>query len=118
TDEQYHTPMMDFVEYAMKRIPDRSVVLFRFTKDCDVHQEPVYNTDVCWPDDARVIRAQDLGARDGELLRYYALRQPDRTYFLFDRATGSVVPLGNAVQAAKLLYVPLDLSQQATADIR
>jgi len=61
-------------------------VLFRFVKGDDHHQEPVYNVDVAWPDDAPIIHAHDLGeARNQEIFRYYAERQPDRRFFLFVR---------------------------------
>src|SRR5215469_18844576 len=63
-----------------------AVVLFRASPRSDFFEEPVYNTDVAWPDDAPIIRAHDLGARDVELVRYYAARQPARTFYVFNRA--------------------------------
>jgi hypothetical protein len=54
-----------------------------------VHAEPVYNVDVAWPDDARVIRAHDLGPeRDRALFAYYARVSPDRAVYVYDRAKG------------------------------
>jgi hypothetical protein len=64
------------------------------------HDEPVFNTDVAWPDDAAIIRAQDLGDRDIELYRYYAARQPDRHIYLFDRGLGRLSYLGTAAEVA------------------
>ena len=62
-----------------------AVVLFRYAPPADSLQEPVYNIDVPWPDDAPIIRAHDLGARDRELIAYYAARQPWRHLYLYDR---------------------------------
>lgn len=118
SDEPYRTPLLDRVEQAMAEIPGPAVVFFRFTDRCNVHEEPVYNLDATWPDDAPIIRAQDLGPRNGELLRYYAERQPGRTYYMMDRYTGILLQLGNAQEAAVAMHVPLDLPRTATADLR
>jgi hypothetical protein len=81
-----------------------AVVLFHFDPERDTpHVEPVYNTGVAWPDDAPVIRAHDLGPRDGELIRYYAGRQPGRVYYLFDRKDGTFTRLGTATDAERAL---------------
>lgn len=73
---------------ALAKLSGRAVVLFRYTPGTtSPHVEPVYNADVAWPDDARVVRAHDRGpAANAELLRYYAARQPDRAAYLVDRA--------------------------------
>lgn len=118
SDEPYRTPFLDYTQRVLAQIPAPAVVLFRFSPGCNVHEEPVYNTDVTWPDDAPIIRAQDLGRRDGALLRYYALRQPDRSFYIIDRRTGMVVPLGNAVEAAGTLHVSLNLPPDVVADVR
>jgi 4-amino-4-deoxy-L-arabinose transferase-like glycosyltransferase len=117
-DEPYRTPLLDHVERSLAEIPGPAVVFFHFSRNCNVHEEPVYNMSAAWPDDARIIRAQDLGPRNGELLRYYAIRQPERTYYIMDRQSGILLPLGNAAQAAFALHVPLDLPDIATADVR
>jgi len=59
-----------------------AVVLFRYAPGKDnPHIEPVYNTDVAWPDDAPVIRAHDLGPRRNiEIFRYY----PERAFYSCD----------------------------------
>ena len=106
-DEIYRTPLLDYTREAMAQIPAPAVVLFRFNRSSNTFEEPVYNLDVAEPDDAPIIRAHDLGARDGELLRYYAQRQPSRTFWLFDRGTGNVFELGTADQAARALNVSL-----------
>ncbi|MDB5301841.1 MAG: hypothetical protein JWO87_3504, partial [Phycisphaerales bacterium] len=61
-------------------------------------EEPVYNTDVAWPDDAPVIRAHDLGdARNREIYAYYARTQPECMFYRFDpQATPSLKELGRA----------------------
>jgi hypothetical protein len=46
----------------------------------------VYNVDVAWPDDALIIRAHDLGARDVEIIEYYGRAQPQRNVYVVDRA--------------------------------
>lgn len=80
-----------------------ALVLFHFTPGVDNPQiEPVYNTDVAWSDDAEVIRAHDLGnARNPEIIRYYAQRQPQRAVYRFDRAADAApVFLGYAKDLA------------------
>jgi hypothetical protein len=77
-------------------------VLFRYTSGTSSpHEEPVYNVDVTWPVDARIIRAHDLGDRNVELFRYYADRQPERNVYRFDRATGELTFLGKAADLAR-----------------
>jgi hypothetical protein len=118
SDEPYRTPLLDHVESALAEIQPPAVVFFRFTPGCNVHEEPVYNLQTTWPDDAPIVRAQDLGPRNGELLRYYAARQPDRSYYIMDRRSGILLPLGDAAQAAAALQAPFDLPRTATADLR
>lgn len=118
TDEPYGTPLLDHVEKTLARVPAPAVVFFHFAPGCNVQEEPVYNLAMPQPDDAPIIRAQDLGARDGQLIRYYALRQPERTFYMLDRRSGRIFQLGNAIEAAATLHVPLDLPESATADVR
>src|SRR5205823_198629 len=63
-----------------------AVVLFRFHPGDNPVEDPVYNDDVIWPDDAPIIRAHDLGPRNIEIARYYATHQPWRKFYLLDRA--------------------------------
>jgi hypothetical protein len=89
--------------------PGRAVVLFRFVDKNRTEEEPVHNETVLWPDDAQVIRAQDLGHRDIELFRYYAKIQPDRVAFIFDRGNDTIHRLGRVdVLAARGAYNPTD----------
>jgi hypothetical protein len=78
-----------------------AIVLFRYVSD-EWLDDPVYNWDVTWPDDAPIIRANDLGARrDRELFEYYARIQPDRTVYVYDQGRRSLELLGNVVDLAK-----------------
>jgi len=77
--------------------------LFKFDPSWNVTYEPVYNWQVVWPDDARVVRAHDLGAqRDLELYRYYAQREPARRVYRYDLKDRSLVFLGTAGELAAL----------------
>jgi hypothetical protein len=88
-------PLMQFVRNELPNASDlqnhRAIILVRWRlgggKWQNVQEEPVYNTQTAWPDDAPVIFVHDLGAaRNQELFRYYAQRQPDRLVFRLDRA--------------------------------
>lgn len=73
-----------------------AVVLFRFAPNSPPAIEPVYNTDVPWPDDAPIIRAHDRGDRNIEIFSYYSAIQPERTFYRYDRQDGSLTYLGVA----------------------
>jgi hypothetical protein len=64
-----------------------AVVFFKYDPRRNLNEEPVYNTDTAWPDDAPVIRLHDLGPMNAEAIRYYAERQPDRVFYWYDEAT-------------------------------
>jgi hypothetical protein len=107
-----------FVEFAELKVVDENlqrlpvtpaVVLFRFDPSiCSFHQEPVYNVDTAWPDDAPVVRAHDLYMpQDAKLVEYYAQRQPDRVFYIYDRGAAlrgrnPLSPLGTARQLSDL----------------
>jgi hypothetical protein len=82
---------------------ERAIVLFKFDPKGNWKAEPVYNTDVAWPDDAEVIRAHDLGNRDGELIEYYGRLQPERTLFIWDTAADEVRRIGTVGQLRQSL---------------
>lgn len=70
-----------------------AVVLFRFDPRIEsFHDDPVYNDSVAFPDDALVVRARDFGPKKNrDIIRYYARRQPDRVFYIYDpdaRAAG------------------------------
>jgi hypothetical protein len=68
-----------------------AIVLFRFDPaTANTQFEPVYNADVAWPDDARVIRAHDLGhAANARLFAYYPAREPGRRVYRYDRSAAA-----------------------------
>jgi hypothetical protein len=76
-----------------------AVVLFTYTPGDNVIEEPVYNNTAAWPDDQPIVRAHDLGdARNVEIFRYYAARQPERSFYRFDRSR-NLTYLGTAREA-------------------
>lgn len=79
-----------------------ALVLYRFSRK-NVNDEPVYNIEAPWPDDARIIRAHDLGARDAEIIEYYGRVQPERNVYFVDRADLQVHSLGTARELAARL---------------
>ncbi len=75
-------------------------MLFRYDSASDVHEEPVYNIDAAWPDDAPIVRAQDLRERNPEIFRYYAQHGPPRYFYCYDRTTMTLTPMGWAADLA------------------
>lgn len=87
SDETFPSPILRYVnEYLPYRedLQKPAVVLFTYHAGGKFSEEPVYNTDVAWPDDAPIIRAHDLGARNQEIFNYYARVKPDVTFYQFD----------------------------------
>jgi len=78
-----------------------AIVLFRVDQKTNPSFEPVYNSDVAWPDDAAIIHAHDRGADNLKLYRYYAARQPWREVYLYDRPTKTLRDLGNVKALAE-----------------
>jgi len=79
-----------------------AVVLFTYRFGDALVDEPVYNTDVAWPDDATVIYAHDLRERNREIFDYYARTQPQRHFYRFDLgATPAIEYLGRADQLGR-----------------
>ncbi len=101
--DDYARPTMVFAAKDLPRLVNPpAIVLFRFARGANFHEEPVYNIDSANPDDAPIIRAHDLGVeRDRELFDYYARRQPQRTVYLFDRSTRQLVELGKVADLAR-----------------
>ena len=102
-DDGYPLPAVTFAEKIMPRlIKPPAIVMFHYAPGGNFHDEPVYNTDVVNPDDAPIIRAQDLGPqRNRQLYDYYAKRQPNRVVHHFIRATGKLTTLGNVADVAR-----------------
>ena len=88
---------------------ERAIVLFKFDPNGNWKAEPVYNTDVAWPDDAEVIRAHDLGDRDRELIDYYGKLQPERALFIWDPARDEVRRVGSVGQLRQSLQSGVSL---------
>jgi hypothetical protein len=102
-DHFAHAPYLADINAKLSQLDHvPAVVLFKYeSKRTDVHEEPVYNIDTAWPDDAPVIRAQDLGERrDREIFDYYAKRQPQRYFYRYNRTTAELTPLGWAKDLA------------------
>ncbi|HEY1922967.1 MAG TPA: glycosyltransferase family 39 protein [Tepidisphaeraceae bacterium] len=83
---------------ALAQLPRRpSLVMFRFNPKINTyHAEPVFNSDVTWPDDALIVRARDLGDnRNIDLYRYYMDLHQNRDVYLYDRGTRELKSLGS-----------------------
>jgi hypothetical protein len=86
-DDFFHLPpsRLIAVKDQLNRAQSPAIVLFRYNAPDDGSQEPVYNSDVAWPDEATIIRAHDLGvSRDRELVSYYAHCGPVRSLYIYD----------------------------------
>lgn len=93
-DEFFQPGELNAVTDALGTITDKqAVVLFRFGRNSNPEAEPVYNFQTAYPDNAKIIRAHDLGERNIELYRYYARIEPSRMVYLFDRETGKLTRL-------------------------
>jgi hypothetical protein len=90
---------------ANPHITRPALVFVKFTPlpGQNVHAEPVYNWDAPRIDDNPIIFAHNLGARNIELVRYYAERQPERHVYYYDRMTRSIAPAGTVVDELKRL---------------
>jgi hypothetical protein len=99
-DDMFDAPLLHAVDAKLSGLTDPSVVLFAYSAARNVDEEPVYNADVAWPDDARIIRAHDLGDRNSEIFRYYADLQPQRRFYRFDEKDYSLAYLGTARELA------------------
>jgi hypothetical protein len=93
-----------------------AVVLFRYRPGGNYHDEPVYNDDVAWPDDAPIIRAHDLGPRTRQIIEYYGRLQPGRQFYRYDRGSGTLTPLGTAAELVRTL--PSTHPAPATQDVK
>src|ERR1043165_1899166 len=83
-DEAFSPRLLRSVDDWAAQIRGRAVVLFRFSSNRRLDEEPVYNVASVWPDDAQIVRAHDRGERNGEIYRYYAQLQSDRAFYLYD----------------------------------
>jgi hypothetical protein len=101
-DQWFDAPLLRGVDAALAGIGKRpAIVLFTYDPERSIHEEPVYNAGVAWPDDAEVIRAHDLGGRNGELFAYYAARSPGREVYRFDERDQKLTDLGNVAELSR-----------------
>ena len=102
TDETFPSPLMRVVHDLVDRYNGPpALVLFPYKPGDPLYEEPVYNTQTAWPDDARVVLAHDLGpVRDREIFAYYARTPLGRLVYRFDRNAArpedKLVELGDA----------------------
>jgi hypothetical protein len=89
------------LDTQLERLGGPCIVLFRPSNDERATSLPVYNVETAWPDDARVIRANDLGPRNVELFRYYAARSPRRMVYRYDQNDDSIHELGWANELSR-----------------
>jgi hypothetical protein len=99
-DDLFDAPLLRAADAKLAALTDPSIVLFVYNPVRNVDEEPVYNSDVAWPDDAPVIRANDLGLQNPQLFRYFADRQPQRRIYRFNEADYSLTYLGTAQELA------------------
>ena len=99
-DEDFSAPFLLDIYQKLDDIHEPAVVLFRYVGGGDCDEEPVYNVDVASPDDATIIRAHDLGARNIQLFEYYANKQPERAIYRYNRKTLTLERLGTARELA------------------
>ncbi len=81
-------------------LPGPALVLCRYDTAEHSLEEPVYNWNVDWPDDAPVVRAHDLGPRNIELFRHYRDIGQNRGVYLYDRESDKILKLGTITELA------------------
>lgn len=102
-EDWYHVPELRLIDRHLAELPGAGLVFISPPEATGpIEAEPVYNLGVGHPDEARVVRAHDLGARNVELVAYYAKIQPRREVYHLDRAAGTLERLGNVADLAEL----------------
>jgi hypothetical protein len=113
-DRYFNYTELPRIDSDLAAVAAPAVVLFHFdAARNNPSEEPVFNSDVPWPDDAPIIRARDLNAdasavgrpgdRDRPLYEYYSRISPGRVFYLYDR--------GGGADRLKKLGTPDDLLQ-------
>jgi hypothetical protein len=107
-DQYFARPELDQIDRDLAtNVSAPAVVMFHYNKNTivdgkkitnDPSEEPVFNSDVAWPDNAPIIRARDLntkvsavgkpGDRDQALYEYYLRLDPARVFYLYNRGAG------------------------------
>jgi Dolichyl-phosphate-mannose-protein mannosyltransferase len=123
-DQYFETPELEQINQTLSQnASSPAVVMFHFNRDAlingqrvtnDPSVEPVFNSDVAWPDNAAIIRAHDLnenisaigkpGDLDAPLYNYYARIAPNRVFYLYDRAATRTTKLRRLGTAAQLAH--------------
>jgi hypothetical protein len=111
---------MKWINADLARLSSPSVVLFRFDPSwIPVDSFPVFNDDVPWPDNAKVVRANGLGeAQNWKLYDYYSRFQPDRRVYAYARSRANdphpLKYLGTASELAARHARPSTVREPAT----
>jgi hypothetical protein len=101
-DQWFDAPLLRTVDRDLAGIDRKpAIVLFKYDPERVVHEEPVYNIQTAWPDDATVIRANDLGAENARLFEYYAKKSPGRAVYRFDEGEEKLEYLGTVSELLK-----------------
>jgi hypothetical protein len=116
-DQYFETPELEQVDHVLAHdVSPPAVVLFHFNpgQRVNLSENPIYNAEVPWPDDAPVIRARDLnpdissvakpGDLDRPLYEYYSGIAPTRVFYVYNRGGGAnqLKCLGTASQLLAL----------------
>jgi hypothetical protein len=97
SDDVFSADLLAAVNQQLAALPHQpAVVLFTYDPKRNTHEEPVYNADVAWPDNAEIIRAHDLANENQKIFNYYAQHQPKRFFYRFDERDRTIQPLGTA----------------------
>lgn len=103
---QVYSPKRTEVTFAREEVPEmltgKAIVLSRYARGANIHNETVYNSDVAFPDDARIIWAHELGPRTVELLRYYEKRDPERFVYVMVRPWLELYPMGTVPECVEM----------------
>jgi hypothetical protein len=100
SEDWYRVPELREIDYRLATEVIGPAVVFVSPPggDAPPEAEAVYNLGVARPDDAHVIRAHDLAARNTRLVAYYAERDPDRRVYHYHRRTRTATFLGTAAE--------------------
>jgi hypothetical protein len=95
------TTFLDQTNAALAKLEEPSVVFFDTPANGVELYYPTYNTDVAWPDDARVVRVYwQSPEKNRKVLEYYARTQPQRTAYFYDNSF-NLTRLGNVAELAR-----------------
>ena len=88
-DKTTSSPVMQSFNQQAQTIHEPAVVFFRYPDNDPMawRHEQTYNIDAADIDDERIVRAQDLGVRNIELVRYYQRIGQHRRFYIFDQKT-------------------------------